>query len=89
MALEAVDLSAHQFTSMCERDCGRRATIVAIGCMDKQPVLMCDECLDRGIEVIKTYVHLWMRLNKRVLVCGDCDRPVLNLETHLTIKRLT
>lgn len=49
---------------------------------------MCETCLDRGLEVISMFVHMWMRANKRVFICGDCYRPVLNLDTHLEVRRL-
>ena len=85
--LEAVDLSEHQFAPQCER-CDRPAVAVAQGCMDKQPVVLCQEHLDAGIHAIVTYVKLWRRLNKRVMICGDCHRPILSLDTHLEIRRL-
>lgn len=88
MPLESVDISAHQFQPSCEL-CPRPATVIAQGCMDKHPVLMCDECLDRGIELIKEVVHYYQRFNKRVMICGDCQRPILRLDTHLEVKRLT
>jgi hypothetical protein len=88
MALEAVELPSQPYHPPCEMGCGRPAVIIAQGCMDKQPVVMCDECLNRGIEVIKTYVHTYQRVNKRVLICGDCHRPVLRLDTHLDVRRL-
>jgi hypothetical protein len=87
MALEPVDL-AISFIPECERECGRKATVIAQGCMDKQPALLCDECFKRGIEVIETYIKMHMRLNKRVIICGDCHRPLLSLDTHLNVKRL-
>lgn len=88
MPLEGVDLSEHTFTPECELGCGRKATVIAQGCMDKQPVVMCDECLDRGIEIITNYVHLYQRFNKKVMICGDCHRPLLRIDTHLDVRRL-
>lgn len=88
MPLEGVDLSQHTNTPECEMDCGRKAMVIAKGCMDSQPVLLCDQCLDRGLEAIKTYVHYWQRLNKKVMICGDCHRPVLRLDTHLDVRHL-
>lgn len=85
--LEPVDLSAHTFAPACDL-CPNSATVIAQGCADKQPVLMCETCLDRGLEVISMFVHMWMRANKRVFICGDCYRPVLNLDTHLEVRRL-
>jgi hypothetical protein len=88
MALTAVDLSEHQFAPPCEQGCGRPATVIAQGCMDKQPVLMCDECLTRGIEVVKLAIHYYQALTKKVMICGDCHRPFLRLDTHLEVRRL-
>jgi hypothetical protein len=68
MALTAVDLSEHQFAPPCEQGCGRPATVIAQGCMDKQPVLMCDECLTRGIEVVKLAIHYYQALTKKVMI---------------------
>lgn len=78
----------YTFPEMCERDCGRPATVVAKGCMDKNPTAMCNECLDRGLEVISNMVKMYQKHNRRVLICGDCHRPVLTLDTHLEIKPL-
>jgi hypothetical protein len=89
VALESVDLSAHTFAPPCEmRGCDQPATIIAQGCGDAQPVLMCTACLDRGIEVIGTYIHLWMRLNKRIPLCGACNRPIIRLDTHCDVRKL-
>lgn len=85
--LAPVDLSKYAFAPDCDV-CGDPATVIAKGCRDKQPVLMCNKCLDRGLEAINTFIHVWMRCNKRVFICGDCYRPVLNLDTHLEVKRL-
>lgn len=87
MALQAVDLSEHQFAPVCET-CDDPAVYICKGCMDKAPVLLCEMCFDRGIDVIRKYVHLWQRLNKRVMICADCSRPVLDLGTHLDVRRL-
>lgn len=78
------DLS-EQFAKPCEMGCGREATHIAKGCMDKDPVHMCLPCLERGIEVVRMAVRMYQRLNKRVMVCADCYRPVLTLATHLEI----
>jgi hypothetical protein len=51
-------------------------------------VLLCDKCLERGVEVIRLYVRTWQRGNKQVMLCGGCYRPVLTLDTHLEVKRL-
>lgn len=87
-ALPPVDLSKYTFAPGCER-CSEPAAIIAQGCADKQPVLMCETCLERGLEVISTFIRMWQRTNKRVFICGDCYRPVLNLDTHLEVRRLT
>jgi hypothetical protein len=89
MALAAVDLSEHQFRPICEMvDCDHPATVIAKGCMDKAPVVMCDQCFDRGIELVKSTIRMYQRSNKRVLVCGDCHRPILRLDTHIDVSRL-
>lgn len=86
--LESVDLSKYALIPECDICTTEEATVVAQGCGDARPVLMCDGCLHRGLEVISTYVRMWQRANKRVFVCGDCYRPVLTLETHLDVRRL-
>lgn len=83
-----VDLSERQDRLTCERMCGRPAIYITKGCMDKQPVLLCDECYTRGVQVIIMYLRMYQRTNKRVLICGDCHRPVLTLDTHLEVKYL-
>ena len=88
MALAAVDLSQHTFTPDCDQGCGRKAAVIAQGCADKTPVLMCDECLELGIERIKTVIHYYQRLNHKIMICGDCHRPFLRLDTHLDVRRL-
>lgn len=85
--LEAVDLSAHQFAPQCDL-CDRPAVVIAKGCMDKQPTVLCQEHFDRGLEVISSYLKLWRTLNKRVPICGDCNRPIISLDTHLEARRL-
>lgn len=88
-ALEPVDLSKYTFAPDCET-CGKQAaTVVAQGCADKHPVLMCEPCLERGLEVISMFIHMYQRFNKRICVCGDCYRPILHLDTHLEVRRLT
>jgi hypothetical protein len=52
------------------------------------PVLLCDKCLERGLEVILLSVRTWQRDNNRVMICGGCYRPILTLDTHLEVKRL-
>jgi hypothetical protein len=85
--LEPVDLRKYEFTSGCDR-CGAEATIVGQGCGDSAPVLLCDKCLERGLDIIRVYVRTWQRGNKQVMICGGCYRPVLTLDTHLEVKRL-
>lgn len=90
MTLAAVDLSEHTFRPPCEgANCDKPAAVIAQGCMDKHPVVMCEDCFNRGIEVIKNFVRMYQKLNKKVMVCGDCYRPILRLDTHLEVKRLT
>ncbi len=81
-----MDLSATPVE--CSRDCGRKSTHVVKGCMDKEPVHLCEECLDRGIEVIRLAISLYQRLNKHIMVCGDCYRPLITLDTHITVMEL-
>lgn len=84
-----VDLTEYALPQQtCDRGCGRPAEYVAKGCMDKEPVLMCKTCLTRGLEVIRNTVRMYQKLNHRVLICGDCHRPILHLETHLEIRNL-
>lgn len=80
-----MDLSDYQFTLSCSRDCGRDATVWAKGCMDSEPVALCDPCLARGLDVVRKMVSMYQRFNKKVMICGDCYRPILTLETHLDI----
>lgn len=86
--LEQVDLTKYAFAPDCDVCTKVKATVVAQGCADQHPVLMCDECLDRGLEVIAMFIRMWQKFNKRVFVCGDCYRPVLTLDTHLDVRRL-
>ena len=86
-APETVDLTEYVFSQQCER-CDKPAAVIVKGCMDKEAVTLCDPCLKRGLDVIATYIHYYQRLNKRVLVCQDCSRPILTLETHIDIRRL-
>lgn len=85
--LEPVDLSEYTFAPECDK-CGSEATVVGKGCADSAPVLLCDKCLKRGLEVIRMWVMMYQRANKRVMICENCYRPVLALETHLEVKRL-
>lgn len=68
--------------------CEESATFIAKGCMDKTPVVLCEEHLQRGLKNLNTYLKMWRNLNKRVMICGDCHRPILTLDTHLEIKKL-
>ena len=86
--LEPVDLREYEFAPGCDR-CGSEATIIGQGCGDSAPVLLCDKCLERGLEVIRLHVRTWQRDNNRVMICGGCYRPILTLDTHLAVKRLT
>jgi hypothetical protein len=83
--MELTDVTFHPD---CELACGRKAQFIAQGCMDKQPVLMCEGCLERGIHLVELTIHMYMRLNKRPLVCGDCYRPILNLDTHVSVTKV-
>jgi len=82
------DLTAHSFDPPCDLGCGRSATAIAQGCADARPVAMCDECLERGLEVVATFIQVWQKVNKRIFICGDCYRPVLRLDTHIDVKPL-
>jgi hypothetical protein len=89
MTLQQMDLSGHTFSPMCEmRECTSVATVIAQGCGDKTPVIMCENCLNEGIELIKEFVRLYQRTERRVAICGDCNRPILSLDTHLEVKKL-
>lgn len=79
---------AYTFTSLCDLGCGQPATAIAKGCMDKTPTMLCNTCLQRGIELVGLVIHTYMRLNKQILICGDCHRPILNLDTHIDIRHL-
>lgn len=83
-----MDLSVYQSPVECAQACGRKATQMATGCMDKEPVYMCDECLNRGLEVIRLAVEFYQRFNKRIMVCEDCHRPIITLDTHVTLTEL-
>ena len=82
-----VDLASYSFHPACEV-CDKPATVLAKGCMDKQSAALCDSCLKRGLEVVGNAVKLYQRLNKKVLICGDCHRPILTLETHVEITEI-
>jgi len=56
--LEPVDLREYEFAPGCDR-CGSEATIIGHGCGDSAPVLLCDKCLERGLEVIQLHVRTW------------------------------
>jgi hypothetical protein len=85
--LADVDLTKSQFTPSCDR-CDKPAKYIAKGCADPHPVLLCDEHYHRGVQVIVTYLRIWQRANKKVMICGDCYRPILSLDTHLEAKYL-
>ena len=85
---DAVDISSYTFTVPCEMGCESPAAYVVKGCMDKAPVTLCEEHYQRGLHAIIAYVHMYQRVNKRVLICSDCYRPVLSLETHMEVKPL-
>lgn len=87
--LEPVDLSEYACTPDCDVCDKAQATHIAQGCADKHPVLMCVDCLTRGLEVLAMFVHMWQKHNKRVFICGDCYRPVFNLDTHLDVRKLS
>lgn len=72
----------------CETCNQRPAMFLAKGCADKAPTHMCGQCLQRGLDVVRKYVQLYQRLNRKIMVCGDCYRPVLTLETHVEILEL-
>ena len=76
------------FPQPCDMGCGRPATHLAKGCMDKTAVQMCTPCLQRGLDVIRKMVRMHQKYAKRVCICGDCYRPLLTLETHLEIREL-
>ena len=84
-----VDLTGYSLPKQqCDLGCGRDAQFVARGCMDKDAVLMCKQCLERGLDVVRKAVHMYQRFNKKVMICGDCYRPILHLETHVEIRNL-
>ena len=81
-----VDLSQYTFPNLCS--CGQPAEYLAKGCMDAEPVSLCGTCYQQGMDVIVNYIKEWQRIHRRVLICGDCHRPVINLDTHLEVRRL-
>lgn len=54
--------------------------------MDREAVAMCGQCLQRGLDLIRKAVNMYQKFNKRVMICGDCYRPILRLDTHLEIR---
>lgn len=86
--LDEVDLTDFQFAPECDMDCNEPAAAVGQGCGDGAPVLLCERHLRRNLEVIRNYVRLWQKVNKRVMICEHCYRPMFSLETHLEIRRL-
>lgn len=85
--LQSVDMPTHRYAPQCDM-CPSDAVVIAQGCNDKQPVLLCQEHITRGLELLDTYLKLWRQVNKKVMICGDCHRPILTLETHMEIKKL-
>lgn len=85
--LTKVDLSEYWYAPQCDM-CSTAAVIIAKGCMDKQPVVLCQEHFDHGVKAIGNLLKLWRKINKRVMICGDCNRPILTLETHLDVRQL-
>lgn len=81
-----LDLSEYTYPPKC--GCGRAPTVLAKGCADKEAVVLCDQCLKRGLDVISKFVHMYQRANHRVMICGDCYRPILTLETHLELRAI-
>lgn len=82
------DLTQDTFHQACDLGCGRDAQFLAKGCMDKDAVAMCEQCLTRGLDVVRKAVHMYQRFNHKIMICGDCYRPILHLETHLEIRNL-
>jgi hypothetical protein len=83
-----IDLTEYSFKQTCDRGCGREADVMARGCSDVDPVLLCEPCLKRGLDVIHKYVHMYQKHNHRIAICEACYRPILHLETHLEIHTL-
>lgn len=82
-----VDLAAYEIHPECEH-CGGPATHVGQGCMDRTEVMLCEPCLEAAMQLIRTVVKLFQRRHRRIMVCGDCYRPILSLETHMSIQRI-
>lgn len=87
LPVAAPDIS-DTFEQMCDLGCGRNAAFTARGCMDKAAVNMCEQCLERGLDVVRKAVRMYRQYNKAVTICGDCHRPILHLDTHLEVKPL-
>lgn len=89
--MEPVDLSQPQYSPTCAyidhgEPCGKPAEVMAKGCMDKEPALLCAEHLKLSVKRVEMTIRAYQQLNKRVLICGDCYRPILTLDTHIDIK---
>jgi superfamily II helicase len=82
------DLTEDISQQECDLGCGRNAVFLAKGCMDKEAVQLCQQCLTRGLEVVRNFVRMHQRTHHRIIICGDCYRPILQLDTHLEIKPL-
>ena len=87
-APEVVDLTEYTFTQGCVMGCGRDAAVIAKGCMDKEAVYLCDRCFTRGLDLVRLVVRMYQKLNRKILVCDDCHRPIITLETHIDVRRL-
>lgn len=91
--MEPVDLSQPQYSPTCgytDHDgvCGKPADVMAKGCMDIEPALLCQDHLAVCIHRVELVVHMYQKLNKRVMICGNCYRPILTLDTHIDIKEI-
>lgn len=87
MTAPQVDPASYTFAPTCEL-CEKPADVLAQGCMDRIPVAMCNHCLERGLNLVSKVVHLYQKHNRRVMICGDCHRPILTLDTHLEVTQL-
>lgn len=85
--LKPVDLSEYWYAPQCDM-CDQAAVVIAKGCMDKEPVVLCREHFDKGMNTLTSFLRLWRKVNKRVMICGDCNRPILTLDTHLDVREL-
>ena len=83
-----VDLDDAFAPTCAMEECGKPASYLVQGCCDKAPALLCDDCYTTALTRLVTYLRLYQRVNKRVMICGDCHRPVLTLSTHLEVSYL-